>query len=120
MNNINPTQTTTFETERIRKEIRTLLSKYPELGANQEYVDALAQLPSGIIASARRYDPITAKAVLNKALKWKDTLLAAYPDLAQRPAQFAMALETPEQYLMDRSGGKEAAKEYVDRRRKVR
>ena len=42
-------------------------------------------------------------------------MLTAYPDLAQRPAQFAMALETPEEYLKDRSGGKQMGKDYVDR-----
>lgn len=72
-------------------------------------------LPSGIIVRARKSDPITAKAVLNKALNWKDQMLAAYPDLAQRPAQFAMALETPEEYLKDRSGGKQMGKDYAGR-----
>lgn len=101
--------------ERTRKEIHALLKMYPELGTNQGFVAALAQLPAGIIASARNADPITAKSMLDKTLKWKDTLLEAYPDLAQRPVQFAMALETPEEYLKDRSGGKYAAKEYTDR-----
>lgn len=68
--------------------------------------------PAEIIVRARKSDPITAKAVLNKALGWKDRLLAAYPDLAQRSAQFAMALETPEEYLKDCSGGKQMGKEY--------
>lgn len=103
------------EAERTRKEIHTLLKVYPELGTNQGYVAALAQLPAGIIASARNAGPITAKSMLDKALKWKDTLLEAYPDLAQRPIQFAVALETPEEYMKDRSGGKYAGKEYADR-----
>ena len=47
---------------------------------------------------------------MSKALNWKDQLLAAYPDLAQWPTQFAMALETPEEYLKDRSGGKQMGK----------
>lgn len=113
------------EAERTQREIHALLKQYPELymnqlGVNQEYVAALGELPSGIIVRARKSDPITAKAVLNKALVWKDRLLAAYPDLAQRPAQFAMALETPEAYMMDRSRGKEAGKEYVDRQKRIR
>lgn len=91
------------------------LGPVPELGMNQGYVAALSGLPSGIIVRARKSDPITAKAVLNKALNWKDQLLAAYPDLAQRPAQFAVALETPEEYLKDRAGGKQAGKEYANR-----
>ena len=110
MENIN---TQASEAERTQKEIHALLNQYPELGMNQSYVAALSELPSGIIVRARKSDPITAKAILNKALKWKDQLLAAYPDLAQRPAQFAVALETPEEYLMDRSGGKQAGKEYM-------
>jgi hypothetical protein len=107
------------EAERTQREIHALLKQYPELGMNQEYVAALGELPSGIIVRVRKSDPITAKAVPNKALNWKDQLLAAYPDLAQRPAQFAVALETPEAYLMDRSRGKEAGKEYVDQRKKI-
>lgn len=103
------------EAEHTKTEIHTLLNRYPELGMNQGYVAALSELPSGIIVSARKADPITARAVLNKALAWKDRLLEAYPDLAQRPAQFAMALETPEEYLMDCSGGKQAGKEYAGR-----
>lgn len=58
--------------------------------------------------------------MLNKALVWKDRLLEAYPDLVQRPAQFAVALETPEEYLMDRSGGKLAGKEYQRRTENMR
>lgn len=58
--------------------------------------------------------------MLNKALVWKDRLLGAYPDLAQRPTQFAVALETPEKYLMDRSGGKLAGKEYQRRTENMR
>lgn len=116
MNTINMTAS---EAERTKNEIRALLNTYPELGTNQGYVAALEQLPAGIIALAQKADPIEAKAMLNKALKWKDELLAAYPDLAQRPAQFAVALESPENYLMDRSRGKEAAKEYADMRGKV-
>lgn len=111
--------TTAYEAERTKNEIRSLLNTYPELGVNQGYVAALEQLPAGIIASARKSDPITAKAVLNKALEWKDKLLAAYPDLAQRPAQFAVALETPEEYLKDRSMGKYAGREYSDMLEKV-
>ena len=108
------------ETERTQTKIHALLNRYPELGMNQGYVAALTELPSGIIVRARKSDPITAKAILNKALKWKNQLLAAYPDLAQRPAQFAVALETPEAYLMDRSGGKQAGKEYVGKSGGVR
>lgn len=108
------------EAERTQTEIHALLNRYPELGMNQGYVAALSELPSGIIVRARKSDPITAKAILNKALKWKDQLLAAYPDLAQRPAQFAVALETPEEYLMDRSGGKQAGKEYTGKSGGVR
>lgn len=115
MESINTTQTMNIEAERTRKAIHTLLNVYPELGADQEYVTALAQLPAGIIITARKAGPIEARAVLNKALKWKDTLLAAYPDLAQRPVQFAVALEAPEEYMKDRSGGKYAGKEYADR-----
>lgn len=103
------------EAELTEKAIHTLLSMYPELGTDQGYVTALAQLPAGIIITAREAGPIGARAVLNKALKWKDTLLEAYPDLAQRPVQFAVALETPEEYMKDRSGGKYAGKEYADR-----
>lgn len=103
------------EAERTKVEIRTLLKTHPELGVDQGYVAALEQLPAGIIVRARKADPIGARAMLNKALEWKDKLLGAYPDLAQRPAQFAMALETPEAYLMDRSGGKQAGKEYAGR-----
>lgn len=117
MENIN---TTAYDVEQTRNEIRALLNTYPELGVNQGYVAALEQLPAGIIATARGYDPITAKAVLNKALEWKDKLLAEYPDLAQRPAQFAVALETPMAYLGDRSRGKEAAKEYAAMKGDVR
>ena len=108
------------EAERTKAEINTLLKLYPELGADQGYVAALEQLPAGIIVRARKADPIGARAMLNKALEWKDKLLAAYPDLAQRPAQFAVALETPEAYLMDRSGGKQAGKEYASRSGNVR
>lgn len=111
---------TASEAECTKNEIRALLNTYPELGMNQAYVAALSQLPAGIIASARKHDPITAKAVLNKALEWKDKLLATYPDLAQRPTQFVMALETPEEYLKDRSMGKYAGKAYADMLRKVR
>lgn len=96
----------------VQKEIHALLNRYPELGMDQGYVAALEKLPAGLIARAKAQDPITAKAMLNKALAWKDKLLEAYPDLAQRPAQFAMALETPEEYLKDRSGGKQAGTEY--------
>lgn len=112
MGNSTVTKISASEAERTQKEIHALLSQYPEL---EGYVAALSELPSGIIVRARKSDPITAKAVLNKALNWKDQLLAAYPDLAQRPAQFAMALETPEEYLKDRSGGKQAGKEYANR-----
>lgn len=112
MGNSTVTKISASEAERTQKEIHALLKQYPELGINQEYV---AALPSGIIVRARKSDPITAKAVLNKALNWRDQLLAAYPDLAQRPAQFAMALETPEEYLKDRSGGKQMGKGYADR-----
>lgn len=115
MGNSTVTKISASEAERTQKEIHALLKQYPELGMNQEYVAALAELPSGIIVRARKYDPITAKAVLSKALNWKNQLLAAYPDLAQRPAQFAMALETPEEYLKDRSGGKQMGKGYADR-----
>lgn len=110
MKNINATAS---EPERTKEEIHMLLNMYPELGADQGYVAALAELPSGIVVRARKAGPIGARAMLNKALEWKDRLLAAYPDLAQRPAQFAVALETPEEYLMDRSGGKQAGKEYT-------
>ena len=103
------------EAERTKNELRVLLNTYPELGADQRYVAALEQLPAGIIVSARKAGPIGAKAVLDKALTWKDRLLAAYPDLARRPAQFAVALETPQQYLKDRSGGRQAGKEYAAR-----
>lgn len=108
------------EAQRTKTEIHTLLNQYPELGMDRGYVEALGELPSGIIVRARKADPITAKAMLNKALVWKDKLLAAYPDLAQRPAQFAMALETPEAYLMDRSMGKQAGKDYNNRSGGVR
>lgn len=120
MENVNTPHMTASETERTKVEIRTLLKLYPELGTDQGYVAALEQLPAGIIVSARKSDPITAKAVLNKALEWKDKLLAAYPDLAQRPAQFAVALETPQQYLQDRSGGKYAGREYAARAGDIR
>ena len=113
MGNSTVTKISASEAQRTKMEIHALLNQYPELGMNQEYVAALAALPRGIIVRARKSDPITAKVVLNKALNWKDQLLAAYPDLAQRPAQFAVALETPEEYLMDRSGGKQAGKEYT-------
>ena len=113
MDNINTNHMTASEAARTKKEIHTLLSTYPELGADQRYVAALEQFPAGIIVSARKFGPIGAKAMLDKALVWKDKLLAAYPDLAQRPAQFAVALETPQQYLMDRSGGRQAGKEYA-------
>lgn len=120
MKNVTDTSITASEAERTRKQLYALFKQYPELGVNQQYVAALAALPSGIIVRAGKYDPITAKAVLDKAINWKDRLLAAYPDLARRPAQFAMALETPEQYLMDRSGGKAAGKEYQDKIRGTR
>ena len=120
MKNINTSHITASEAERTKKEIHTLLKMYPELGADQGYVAALEQLPAGIIVRAREADPIGARAVLNKALEWKDKLLAAYPDLAQRPAQFAVALETPEEYLMDRSGGKYAGREYAARAGDIR
>lgn len=115
MGNSTVTKISASEAERTQKEIHALLEQHRELGTSCEYVAALAELPSGIIVRARKSDPITAKAVLNKALNWKDQLLAAYPDLAQRPAQFAMALETPEEYLKDRSGGKQMGKDYADR-----
>ncbi len=120
MENITTTRITASEAERTKTEIHALLNQYPELGMNPGYIAALGELPSGIIVRARKADPITAKAMLNKALVWKDRLLGAYPDLAQRPAQFAMALETPEGYLMDRSGGKLAAKEYQHRTENMR
>lgn len=120
MENINTPHMTASEAALTKNEIRTLLNMYPELGVDRGYVAALEQLPAGIIISARKSDPITAKAVLNKALDWKDKLLTAYPDLAQRPAQFAVALETPEEYLMDRSGGKYAGREYAARSGDVR
>lgn len=112
--------TTASEAEQTKNEIRALLNTYPELGADQGYVAALEQLPAGIIALARKADPIVARAMLNKALKWKDELLAKYPDLAQRPAQFTVALETPEEYLKDRSGGRYAVREYAARPGNVR
>ncbi len=115
MGNSTVTKISASEAEHTQGEIHALLKQYPELGMNQGYVAALSELPSGIIVRARKSDPITAKAVLNKALNWKNQLLAAYPDLAQRPAQFAMALETPEEYLKDRSGGKQMGKGYADR-----
>lgn len=115
MGNSTVTKISASEAQRTKTEIHVLLNQYPELGMNQGYVAALSELPSGIIVRARKSDPITAKAVLNKALNWKDQMLAAYPDLAQRPAQFAVALETPEEYLKDRSGGKQMGKDYVDR-----
>ena len=115
MGNSTVTKISASEAQRTKMEIHALLNQYPELGMNQGYVAALSELPSGIIVRARKSDPITAKAVLNKALNWKDQLLATYPDLAQRPAQFAVALETPEEYLKDRSGGKQMGKDYVDR-----
>lgn len=115
MGNSTVTKISASEVQRTKTEIHALLNQYPELGMNQGYVAALSELPSGIIVRARKSDPITAKAVLNKALNWKDQLLATYPALAQRLAQFAVALETPEAYLMDRSGGKQMGKEYVDR-----
>lgn len=120
MKAINTTHTVASEVERTKKELHTLLNMYPELGMNQGYVAALAELPSGIIISARKAGPIGAKAVLNKALEWKDRLLAEYPDLAQRPAQFAVALETPEEYMKDRSDGRQAGKEYASRSGGVR
>ena len=113
MENVTNTSITASEAQRTKAEIHVLLNQYPELGMNQGYVAALSELPSGIIVRARKSDPITAKAILSKALNWKNQLLAAYPDLAQRPAQFAMALETPEEYLKDRSGGKQVGKEYA-------
>lgn len=115
MGNSTVTKISASEAEHTQGEIHALLKQYPELGMNQGYVAALSELPSGIIVRARKSDPITAKAVLNKALNWKNQLLAAYPDLAQRPAQFAMALETPEEYLKDRSGGKQMGKGYANR-----
>lgn len=115
MENSTVTQISASEAQRTKTEIHALLNQYPELGINQGYVAALSKLPSGIIVRARKSDPITAKAVLNKALNWKDQLLATYPDLAQRPAQFAVALETPEEYLKDRAGGKQAGKECTNR-----
>ncbi len=120
MENITATSITASEAQRTKTEIRALLNQYPELGTDQGYVAVLGELPSGIIARARKSDPITAKAMLNKALAWKDKLLGTYPDLAQRPAQFAMALETPEAYLMDRSRGREAGKEYQRRTENMR
>lgn len=74
MGNSTVTKISASEAERTQKEIHALLKQYPELGVNQEYVAALAELPSGIIVRARKYDPITAKAVLSKALNWKDQL----------------------------------------------
>lgn len=108
--------TTASEAEHTRMEIRNLLKICPELGMNQESIAALGKLPCGIIISARKAGPIGAKAVINKALAWKDRLLAEYPDLAQNPAQFAVALETPEEYVKDRSNGKQAAKDYQSRK----
>ncbi len=120
MENITTTRITASEAERTKTEIHALLNQYPELGMNPGYIAALGEIPSGIIVRARKADPITAKAMLNKALVWKDRLLGTYPDLAQRPAQFAVALETPEEYLMDRSGGKLAGKEYQRRTENMR
>lgn len=115
MGNNTVTKISASEVQRTKTEIHALLNQYPELGTNQGYVAALSELPSGIIVRAQKSDPITAKSILNKALAWKGRLLETYPDLAQRPAQFAMALETPEAYLMDRSRGKQAAKDYNQR-----
>jgi len=120
MDNITATSITASEAQRTKTEIHALLNQYPELGMNPGYVAALGDLPSGIIVRARKADPITAKAVLDKALTWKDQLLGAFPDLAQRPAQFAVALETPEEYLKDRSGGKLAGKECQQRTENLR
>lgn len=120
MENITVTRITASEAQRTKTEIHALLNQYPELGMNQGYVTALAALPSGIIVRARKSDPITAKAILNKALTWKDQLLTACPDLAQRPAQFAVALETPEEYMKDRSSGKQAGREYQNRAKNMR
>ena len=119
MENNAVTKISTSEAQRTKTEIHALLNQYPELGVNRGFVAALSALPGGIIVRARKSGPITAKVILNKALEWKDRLLATYPDLAQRPEQFAMALETPEAYLMDRSRGKEAGKEYVNRQMRM-
>ncbi len=82
MGNSTVTKISASEAERTQREIHALLKQHPELGTNCEYVASLAALPSGIIVRARKSDPITAKAVLNKALNWKEQLLATYPDLA--------------------------------------
>lgn len=115
MGNSTVTKISASEVQRTKTEIHALLNQYPELGMNQGYVAALSEIPNGIIVRARKADPITATAMLNKALAWKDRLLATYPDLAQRPAQFAVALEPPEEYLKDRSGDKQTGKEYAGR-----
>jgi len=104
--------TTASEAERTGTEIRNLLKICPELGMNQESIAALEKLPRGIIITAQKAGPIGAKAVINKALTWRGKLLEEYPDLAQNPAQFTVALETPEEYVKDRSNGKQAARDY--------
>lgn len=77
MENSNTAHMVVSEAERTKVEICTLLKTYPELGVDQRYVAALEQLPAGIIVRARKTDPIGAMAMLNKALEWKDKLLAA-------------------------------------------
>ena len=100
-----------------QKTIEYLQHKHTDLLSTQaqSWFDALLDLPDGIIDVAANYgDSRDAKAILNKALAWKDRLLNAYPDLASKPAQFIVALESPEHYMMDRSGGKAAAEKFMD------
>lgn len=67
------------------------------------------------VASKRPFATLMVRKSAQRSYPPKHQLLATYPDLAQRPAQFAMALETLEEYLKDLSGGKQMGKGYADR-----
>lgn len=82
---------------------------------DQSWFAAMEKLPDEFIQAVMTEcsDSRTAARVVNKALSWRDRLLASYPDLAQKPAQFAYALECPEEYLAGRSGGKQDAQKFL-------
>ena len=82
---------------------------------NQSWFAAMEGLPDEFIHAVMRecHDSRDAASMVNKAFIWRDRLLAEHPDLAQNPAQFAYALEYPEKYMADRSGGKQAAQMYL-------
>lgn len=69
------------EAERTQKEIHALLNQYPELGMNQEYVAALAALPSGIIVRARKSAPLTRKGRFEQGAELEGSDVGRIPGL---------------------------------------